>query len=144
MGRSQRAKGQRGELQARDPLRILTGREWERSARQSRARGGEGVPDLVLSDGGTHVLHPEVKVGAAPPVLPALEQATADATPGSIPAALVKRDRGEWVLAIRVEDFWPLVAACGGRSPGALSAVERELERWQSGEVSLPRWDLVP
>lgn len=115
MGRSQRDKGKRGELAAREPLLELTGREWERSARQSRTRGGEGCPDLVPADGAVHPLHPEVKVGAAPPVLPALEQAEGDATPGSVPVALVKRDRGEWTLAVRVADFWRLVEACGGR-----------------------------
>lgn len=117
MGRSQRAKGQRGELAAREPLRLLTGIEWERSARQARARGGEGCPDLVPADGRVHALHPEVKVGAAPPALPALVQAEQDATPGSVPVALVKRDRDAWALVVRVEEFWRLVEVLGGRRP---------------------------
>ncbi len=117
MGKASRSKGKRGELAAREPLLTLTGREWERSARQSRSRGGEGCPDLVPADGSVHRVHPEVKVGRAPPCLPALAQAEEDATPGSIPLALVKRDRERWVLVVHVDDLWPLVEACGGRRP---------------------------
>ena len=73
--------------------------------------------DLVPADGSTHIVHPEVKVGAAPPVLPALDQAECDAMPGSIAVVLVKKDRQDWVLAVRVEDFWDLVEALGGRLP---------------------------
>jgi hypothetical protein len=114
-GRSSRRKGQRGELQAREPLLLLTGLEWERGARQSRRGGGAGNPDLVPADGQRCDLHPEVKVGRAPPVLPALAQATEDAAEGAVPVALVRRDRGRWVLAVAVEDFERLVRACGWR-----------------------------
>lgn len=116
MGRSQRAKGIRGELEARAILRQLTGVEWERSARQAGLRGGEGCPDLIPTSG-CHRLHPEVKVGAAPPVIPALHQAERDCTPGSVPVVLARRDRDGWVLAVRAEQLWELVEALGGRRP---------------------------
>jgi hypothetical protein len=116
-GAASRRKGKAGELQAREPLLLLTGLEWERGARQSRRGGGAGNPDLVPADGSPPPWHVEVKVGRAPPVLPALAQATEDAAPGAVPVALVRRDRGRWVLAVAVEDFEALVRACGWVRP---------------------------
>jgi hypothetical protein len=114
MGRSQREKGKRGERQACEALEALTGIPWERSARQSRALGGQGCPDLVPTSGASVGLHPEVKVGKAPPALPALEQAIADASPGCLPFALVRRDRGEWVVVVRASEVVELVRRMGG------------------------------
>jgi hypothetical protein len=106
VSRAQREKGKRGERQACEVLAELTGVEWERSASQSRRDGGKGRPDLVPCDPDARPgLHPEVKVGKAPPALPALEQACEDARGGAVPFALVRRDRGEWVLVVRVADL---------------------------------------
>jgi hypothetical protein len=115
IGRLARTKGAKGERQACEPMRLLTGTEWERSARQSRALGGEGCPDLVPVDGSVPTVHAEIKLQARPRVLGALEQATEDAAEGAVPVALVRRDRGRWVLAVAVEDFERLVRACGWR-----------------------------
>lgn len=112
MGRPSRDKGKRGELQAREPLALLTGCTWERSANQSRVRGGRGNPDLVCDE--RPGLHPEVKVGKAPPCLPALQQATEDAGEGCVPFALVRKDRGRWVLMVEVERFEDLCRALRG------------------------------
>ena len=65
-----------------------------------------------------------VVVCVGTPCLPALEQAEQDAAPGSIPVALVKRDRGQWAICLRVDDFWALVAACGGRPPAGCDWVD--------------------
>jgi hypothetical protein len=116
MGAHSRRKGQRGELAARAPLAALTGQEWKRSD-QDTPFGDNGIPDLVPVDGSVPAIHPEVKVGRAPPVLPALFQALESVRGHAVPLALVKRDRGPWVLAVRVEDFWALVEACGGTRP---------------------------
>jgi len=59
-------------------------------------------------------VHVEVKVGKAPPCLSALEQAIADAGPGCVPFALVRRDRGKWVLVVEVERFEELCRALRG------------------------------
>lgn len=112
MGKASRDKGKRGELQAREPLLHLTGCVWERSARQSRPGGGKDCPDLLCTERPN--LHVEVKVGKAPPVLPALDQATWDAAEGAVPFALVKRDRGQWVLVVEVARFEDLVRALKG------------------------------
>ena len=141
MGKASRAKGARGELAAREPLRQLTGREWERSARQSRARGGEGCPDLVPADGSRPPLHPEVKVGRAPRVLSGLAQAEADAAIGVVPVVLVHRDREEWAICLRVLDFWRLVEALGGTRPEGLWERSARQSRARGGE-GCP--DLVP
>jgi hypothetical protein len=116
-GRYSRTKGQRGEREACEPMRLLTGIEWERSARQSRALGGKGCPDLVPVDGSAPAVHAECKLQARPNPLAALAQATEDAAPGAVPVALVRRDRGRWVLAVAVEDFEALVRACGWVRP---------------------------
>lgn len=112
MGKASRDKGKRGELAARAPLLQLTGCEWERSARQSRPGGGKECPDLTCAQ--RPQLHVEVKVGKAPPCLPALDQATWDCAEHSVPFALVKRDRGVWVLVVEVARFEELVAALKG------------------------------
>jgi hypothetical protein len=109
-GRSSRRKGAVGELAACRVLDRLTQVEgWERSARQSRAKGGDGVPDVVHPD--RPGLHCEVKVGAAPPVLAGLEQAIEDALPTSVPFVLAKRNdgQGRWVIAVEVTRLWDLV-----------------------------------
>ena len=113
MGKASRDKGKRGELAAREALALLTGCDaWERGARQSRRGGGAGSPDLVCE--ARPGLHPEVKVGRAPPALPALEQAIEDAAPGCTPFALVKRDRGAWVLVVEVDRFEELCSKLQG------------------------------
>jgi hypothetical protein len=111
-GRSSRRKGARGELAARSVLEDLTGVEgWERSARQQRRKGGDEVPDLVHPD--RPRLHPEVKVGRAPPVLPGLDQAIEDASPAAVPFVLAKKSdgSGRWVLVVEAARFWELVEA---------------------------------
>lgn len=111
--RHSRRKGASGELQAREPLALLTGCEWERSANQSRVRGGQGNPDLRCE--ARPCLHPEVKVGAkAPNWRTAMQQAIEDAGPGCVPFCLLKQDRGKWVLVVEVERFAELCTALRG------------------------------
>lgn len=115
MGRASRDKGKRGELAAREPLAALTGCDgWERGARQSRRGGGKGCPDLVCD--ARPGLHPEVKVGRAPRLWAALEQAIEDAAPGCVPFVIAKQDRGRWVLLVEVDRLEELVERLrGGR-----------------------------
>lgn len=124
MGRSQRQKGARGELEARSVLASLSGvATWRRSANQSGRFGGAGQPDLVSPD--RPGLHPEVKVGKAPPLFPALDQARQDARNGDIPFVVARRDQlrpgspATWVLVVAVEDLPELIRRLGG--PGAVA-----------------------
>lgn len=113
MGAFSRNKGKRIELAAREPLALLTGCEWERSANQARAKGGQDNPDLRCPE--RPGLHVEVKGGArAPHWKPALTQATEDAGEGCVPFALLREDRGRWVLVVEVARFEELVAALKG------------------------------
>jgi hypothetical protein len=100
MGKSQRAKGQRGERAAATALAEHIGGEWRRG---TQTRGGQEEPDVVSAD--FPGLHIEVKVGKRPPVHPARRQAVADHEPGTIPLVLDKVDRGEWWVSVRLVDL---------------------------------------
>lgn len=112
-GKAARRKGKVGERAARVPLEFLTGCKWERSAGQSRERGGEDMPDLICEE--RPGLHPEVKVGKNPPLYPALRQAKEDAGDDAIPFVLAKRDGEGWVLLVEVDRFHDLLRRFLGR-----------------------------
>ncbi len=93
MGRSQRTKGARGELEACELLSRLTGLEWTRSgSAQRRARGRK--PADVVCEGVR--LWVEVKRGKRPSPYSALDQARRDAPQGWPVLVLCRRDRDRW------------------------------------------------
>lgn len=51
-----------------------------------------------------------MKIGAAPPIGPAMRQAIRD-TDGRPPMVVTKQDRGEWLVTMRAVDVLPLIAA---------------------------------
>ena len=103
MGRKSRQKGKRGEREACDVLRD-TFPDVKRTAMQSR--GGGEQPDLAS----TSTWWVEVGVGNVNPRAK-WEQAKLDCYGNEpignqqTPIALTKRDRGEWLVTLHVEDF---------------------------------------
>lgn len=111
MGAGSRRKGKRGELEACHALTELTGREWRRSAIQSRGGGAE-APDIVCGD--LPRSHCEVKRGKAIGLWAALRQAERDASGDQLPWVLARRDREEWVVLVRLRDVVELGEMLGG------------------------------
>jgi hypothetical protein len=97
MGASQRAKGKRGELAARDLLRRL----WPEASRGlSQSRGG-GAEECDVTGCPYHV---EVGVGAT--VSPVAKMAQAQRDCGErTPLVLTKRDRSEWLVTLTWAEF---------------------------------------
>lgn len=89
MGKLSRDKGAAWEREVARRLGEATpGAEVKRGIGQSRG-GGREVADVVHP-----LFHVECKVGARPPLLPALEQAERDAAPGKHPVAVCRVNRG--------------------------------------------------
>lgn len=101
-----RAKGQRGERAWRDRL-IQAGFAATRGGQQG-AGGSADAPDVVcpaLRDR----FHPEVKNVESLNVRKALEQAIADADDGQVPYVAWKKNRADWVVTLRGDDFLAMV-----------------------------------
>lgn len=101
MGRASRDKGKRGEREVAKRLRPLF--PGARRGIQSRGGGAEAA-DVVVPH-----LHVEVKLGASPNIRAALAQAIADSKPGLWPVAYTRRDREDWIVTMRAEDFEELL-----------------------------------
>ena len=117
MAKKSRDKGKRGEREACEALRDLFPNV-QRTAMQGR--GGHEGADLKNTPG----FHIEVGVGRVNP-REKWEQANADAFPGHedvdvdarrietwhrhVPIALTKRDRGEWLVTMSLEDWKEIV-----------------------------------
>jgi hypothetical protein len=65
--------------------------------------GGKGNPDISLPG-----LHLEVKRVEALRLSEALNQAEADAAPGTLPVVMHRRNRGRWVAIMALEAFLEL------------------------------------
>lgn len=111
MGKSQRDKGQRGELLLRDVLRSHGWTECERG--QQRAGGGDS-PDVRYGPKGVHF---ESKFAEQHRPWAAMTQATAECAPGEVPVVAMKRSRDDWLAVLTLEDFLRMV---------------RELEQWRA------------
>jgi len=113
MARSQREKGKRGEREAAAMLAqaFPAARRNHSQAAGARDCDVSGTPFWV-----------EVKVGKAPPIMPAMDQAIRD-TDGRTPIVMSKRDRGEWLVTMRFGDFLRL-----------LPTADQDRDRW--GELS--------
>lgn len=97
MGKSQREKGKRGE---RELAGIL--REYGYDCRRGQQYcGAAGDADVVGLPG----IHIECKRVEKLNLLDAMEQAGRDAREGEAPAVFHRRDRSEWLVTMRLEDW---------------------------------------
>lgn len=117
IGAFSRNKGARLERDAANWLEDATGIKFRRALDQYQASSGrdlEGDSPLVV----------QVKGGKAPRVWAAYAEAEAEAKPGEIPLALVKRDRYPWLVVLNRSDFGPMLAAWLRERERERSAVE--------------------
>lgn len=91
-----RARGARGEREARDAMNQHFGFDSKRAAQAN----GSLSADLI----GTGNLSVEVKKRKALSVQKFIDQAVKDAPPDKTPIVLMREDRGEWLVMVRIED----------------------------------------
>lgn len=102
--KNSKRKGKCGELDAKDVLSRLFGRDVRRSVQYS---GADGDADLVGLPG----VHVEVKRSESFRMWDALDQAKADAKGGRVPVVLHRKNRRDWVVILELEDLPALVRA---------------------------------
>lgn len=102
-GRRSREKGARWEREVARRVRDVLGVE---ARRGFQYRGAE-APDIIIEG---LPLHIECKAGKRPPILAALEQAERDAAEGAIPVVVVKPDKKEPTVTMRLEDWLAVIA----------------------------------
>jgi len=103
-----RAKGKRGELEARDVVRKIF--------RCSKAVRSAQVSGTLSSDisGGPHGLHLEVKRYKGIAACRFWDQARGDAEEqgqGAVPVVIMREDRGPWLIMFAVDDVQSFVEA---------------------------------
>lgn len=102
MGKASRDKGKRGEREVAALLRAV----WAGAKRGiTQSRAGSDSADVEGAS-----IWPEVKLGARPNILAAMRQAI-EATDGRPPVVFTRRDRGEWMVTMRSEDWIGMAAA---------------------------------
>lgn len=99
-----RERGKRGERDARDAIRSVWGLRGSYRAAQS---AGSLSADL----GGTGDLHVEVKLRKSLAVYEFIEQAVRDAKDVKVPVVLMRRDRDEWLVMLRMSDTLRFIKA---------------------------------
>lgn len=107
-----RAKGKRGELEARNALRETLGCV---DAKRGQQRSGLEQADVVDAIPGTHI---EVKRRKSIASLAFNAQAERDAEIGDVPMVLMRADRGGWYVCVKLNDLRALaqrVAAIDGQ-----------------------------
>ena len=97
MGRSQREKGKRVERLGAAAWREAIGGPARRSAQFC---GSHGTGDLIATDG----IHIEVKGRKNIAVLRFFEQAETDANDGDVPIVLLREDRNEFFVLLKLAD----------------------------------------
>jgi len=102
MGRSQREKGKRNERLAAKALGDHLG---IRATRTAQHCGRTGVADLDIGD----KLHAEVKVRKSIAACRYHEQAEHDRIEGATPFVLMREDRGEWFVLVKLSDIETLM-----------------------------------
>jgi Holliday junction resolvase len=95
MAASSRRKGVTGE---REVARIWKAAGFE-------VRGLEGQGDHVVITGYAHMIHSEVKRAERLKLPEWLRQAAAEAPFGSVPVVSFRQNRGEWYVALRLDDL---------------------------------------
>lgn len=111
-----RRKGKVGELEAAAAMREHLGVE---ARRGQQFAGGPESPDVKHSIPGVHV---EVKRVESLNLGKAMEQAKGEAGPTEVPVVLSKRNRGDWLLTVRLEDVKDLWSALDAAWKGAPDA----------------------
>lgn len=97
MSKSQRDKGKRNErLAAKEVTRVLG----LQACRTAQNTGMNGLADIDMGSR----FHPEVKVRKSIAACRYYEQAIRDMKSGAIPFVLMREDRGDWMLMIKLED----------------------------------------
>ena len=107
MGRSQREKGKRGERALVDVLKRWLPEIAHQIRRGWQSRMGSDDPDVVGVPGCWF----ESKCGAQPNPRAALKQALADKGKGDVAIAVVRDDRCEPFVVMRLDDFMPFLRA---------------------------------
>ena len=114
-----RERGKRGERSARDAIReywLMDG-----CARTGQTSAAVSGADLC----GTDRLHVEVKLRKSLSVEKFLEQAERDAKRGKIPVVVMRRDKGEWIVMLRIKNSIPFAAQLLKGETDALLCDER-------------------
>ena len=93
-----RTKGKRGELELSHELTGLFGTDCRRS---QQFCGGAGDADVVGLPG----LHVEVKRVERLVIDNAMKQAVEDAKGGNVPSVWHRRNRGDWMVTVRLSDL---------------------------------------
>ena len=102
LGKPSRDKGKRTERAAAAAWTKTTGNPARRS---SQFCGQDGTADLIATDG----VHIEVKARKSIAALRFYDQAKHDAKPGNVPIVLMKEDRGDFFLIVRLDQLQELV-----------------------------------
>ena len=97
MGIMQREKGKRGERE----LSSLLGEYGYNCKRGQQYCGAEGNADVIGLPG----IHIECKRVERLNILDAIVQAVHDAKKGLLPAVFHRRDRSEWLVTMRLDDW---------------------------------------
>tara|TARA_R100001510_G_C7654580_1_gene213282 strand:- start:3241 stop:3588 length:348 start_codon:yes stop_codon:yes gene_type:complete len=98
MGRASRDKGKRNERAAAALWQKITGHPARRSVQYC---GSDGTADLIAQPG----LHLEVKARKSIAALRFYDQASSDAKDGDLPIVVMKEDRGDFFVLVRLDDL---------------------------------------
>lgn len=101
-----KAKGARGE---RELSKKLTGYGWP-SRRTQQYCGAVGDADIIGLPG----IHVECKRVERLVLDKAMDQAVSDCTDGSIPTVMHRKDKGEWLVTMRLDDWTKLYRSWDG------------------------------
>lgn len=115
MGKAQREKGKRGEREAAKALEEHMGIKARRSA---QATGQTGQPDLDCKAD----IHCEVKVRKSIAACRYYEQAERDCLPKRVPFVLMREDRGEWFVMIKLKWLRRFMDAISGQANSSNSS----------------------
>jgi len=99
-----RQRGKYGERSARDAIR----QHWKMGDCHRTAQTSAKVSGADL--GGTGNLHVEVKLRKTLAVEKFLEQAIRDAKHDKVPVVLMRRDKGDWIVMLRISDSFRFAA----------------------------------
>ena len=112
MGQLSRDKGKRNERAAAAVWQKTTGHPARRSVQYC---GSDGTADLIAQPG----LHIEVKARKSIAAIRFHDQAVSDAKDGSVPIVMMREDRGEFFLLVRIDDLKKLMEIVDSAEAGS-------------------------